>query len=202
MTDDNQSPIPHWARREFAVRTATGGLMGAGFGQGGDNPDEGTFVESYIVDQSDGEDQPVKLLDISRAYELEAERMRAAGPRYGSTLSDDWTPPGGRTDSAYPIPPITKWAGGTVRVSRGQPIVVGPDAVLYESVVTPGIDVPHKGANVHSDARIVAASKVRAKHQRFAPAGIPGTSEQVRRIMAITLTHDCANHLTGVGNDG
>jgi len=123
----------------------------------------------------------------------------------------------------------------TVRVSRGEQVQLGmvfsdsrrgetfePYPVFgYRPVVTPGVEVPHRAANLkcladigmgltcrkragHAtpkgekrhkavDYRVLAAPYRVVHEQRFAPGGIPKGVDQT-----ITLPHDCANHLPDV----
>jgi hypothetical protein len=76
--------------------------------------------------------------------------------------------------------------------------------VLADGTVASGIKVPHRGANIKGHSRIVAATPRRAKAEHFrSHAGVPSdvTLPDGRRtdILAVTLPHDCANHLVGAG---
>lgn len=99
----------------------------------------------------------------------------------------------------------------TLRVGRGKPRVVGlawldtlgdhapfdhePNPVRsYEPVVTHGVKVKHRAANIsHPEYRAVASARRTVHTLRYAPGSIPAGVD-----LNITAPHDCANHLEGI----
>ncbi len=67
-------------------------------------------------------------------------------------------------------------------------------------VVTRGIEVPHRAANIRDGSRVVAATPHHAKAEHFRHnAGVPQDvylpSGRRTDILGTTVPHDCRNHI-------
>lgn len=78
-----------------------------------------------------------------------------------------------------------------------QTVRVGADGT-----VTRGIDVPHEASNIRGDTRVFASHPKRAALSTFrGHDGVPKDmwlGDRKTNILAVTLPHDCDNHLTGL----
>lgn len=74
--------------------------------------------------------------------------------------------------------------------------------VEADGTVTRAIDVPHEAANIRGDTRVFASHPKRASLSQFrGHDGVPKDiwiGDRKTAILAVTLPHDCANHLTGL----